>query len=353
MPIKVLLVNPDYDIERYMGRHFGKMAWVMPPMGLLYLAARLENEGVGVEVFDAQIERRSLVDALKSSQPDIVGITCASALVESSIAAAKLVKDHDPSTHVAIGGVHPTIRPADLLDSKDVDVAVRGEGLETIVEISQAVGEGRGFDSIDGISFRKDGDLVHTPDRELVEDVDTFPFPARHLLPMTDYRMSPDLSLRRPFDIVFTAYGCPHDCVFCGAQTVMGGSYRKRSIPNVMDEIDFVIREHRLRSLLVGDDNFMLSNERTSEFCDSYSARGHHKTVPWQIATRVDSVDRESLAAVKKAGCYLVSFGIESGVKRSLDTAEKGISVEASERAVRLAKEAGLIVRATFILGLP
>jgi len=97
----------------------------------------------------------------------------------------------------------------------------------------------------------------------------------------------------------------------------------------------------------------MISLERTLEFCDNYRSRGHHKTVPWQIATRVDSVDRQSLEAVKKAGCYLVSFGIESGVKRSLDTAEKGIDVETSVRAVRLAKEAGLIVRATFILGLP
>ncbi len=353
MEFKVLLVNPDYDIERYMGRHFGKMAWVMPPMGLLYLAARLEHEGIEVEVFDAQIERRSLKDALVSFAPDIVGLTCASALVESCIAAAKLTKAQDPTTLVIVGGVHPTVRPEDLLSSQNIDVAVRGEGLETIVELAKKASVPYDFAAIDGISFRTDGAISHTKNRPLVQDVDSFPFPARHLLPMDQYRMSPDLSLRRPFDIIFTAYGCPYDCVFCGAQTVMGGSFRMRSINNVMDEIDLVINKNKIRSLLVGDDNFMISQERTLEFCDNYASRGHHKTVPWQIATRVDSVDQRSLEAVKNAGCYLVSFGIESGVKRSLNTAEKGIDVETSERAVRLAKEAGLIVRATFILGLP
>ena len=123
-----------------------------------------------------------------------------------------------------------------------------------------------------------------------------------------------------------------------GAQTVMGGSYRMRSVPNVMQEIEHVISEYKIRSLLVGDDNFMISKERTLEFCEQYRWRGHHRTVPWQIATRVDSVDRESLRAVKEAGCYLVSFGIESGVGRTLDTAEKGIRAEQSEEAVRLAK---------------
>jgi len=154
-------------------------------------------------------------------------------------------------------------------------------------------------------------------------------------------------------DIVFGAYGCPYDCVFCAAQTVMGGSFRARSLDNIFSEIDQVVREQRPKTLLMGDDNFVLSNERTLDFCDRYMARGYHKTLPWQIATRVDSVDGEILRAMKKAGCYLVSFGIESGVGSLLDTVEKGTVVEQAETAVCLAKEAGLYVRATFILGLP
>ncbi len=353
--MKILLVNPDYEIERYMGRHFGRMGWVMPPMGLLYLGAQLESEGIEVEVYDAQIEARSLDEAMTRSAPDIVGITCASALVGSTLAAAHIVKQRFPTTTVVVGGVHPTVRPGDLLRGDDVDIAVRGEGLDTIVEIARAV-EGSlkpDLHHIDGISFREDDEMIDTPSRPLDPNVDAFPFPARHLVPMEVYRMSPDLNIRRPYDIVFGAYGCPYDCVFCAAQSVMGGSFRARSVGNVMAEIDQVVREQRPRSLLMGDDNFVLSKERTIEICDGFRSRGYHRTLPWQVATRVDSVDGETLRAMKDAGCYLVSFGIESGVGRLLDTVEKGAEVEQAEKAVRLAKEAGLVVRSTFILGLP
>jgi radical SAM superfamily enzyme YgiQ (UPF0313 family) len=103
----------------------------------------------------------------------------------------------------------------------------------------------------------------------------------------------------------------------------------------------------------MGDDNFVLTKERTLEICDAFSSRGYHRNLPWQVATRVDSVDAEILGAMADAGCYLVSFGIESGVGRLLDAVDKGARVEQAETAVRLAKEAGLVVRATFILGLP
>ncbi len=353
--MKVLLVNPDYEIERYMGRHFGRMGWVMPPMGLLYLAAQLEEDGIAVSVYDAQIEQRSLADALTKEEPEIIGITCATALVGSTLAAARMVKEILPTSTVVVGGVHPTVRPDDLLSARMVDIAVRGEGLKTIVEICRAVDSGDGDElrAIAGTSHRLDGELVTNPSRPLEPDVDDFPFPARHLVPMGIYRMSPDLSIRPPMDIVFGAYGCPYDCVFCAAQTVMGGSFRARSLDNIFSEIDQVVREQQPRTLLMGDDNFVLSKERTLDFCERYIKRGYHKTLPWQIATRVDSVDGEILHAMKKAGCYLVSFGIESAVGRLLDTIEKDAEVGQAETAVRLAKEAGLVVRATFILGLP
>ena len=351
--MRVLLVNPDFAIERYMGKHFGSMGWVMPPMGVLYLAAQLESDGIDVRVYDAQVEKRPLAEVLAGYSPHIVGITCATALVESTFAAAQLVKEHDPTTVVVVGGVHPTVRPEEMLECDAVDVAVRGEGLITQVEIARAV-EGDGdFSEIRGISFRRNGENIHNPARPLEQDVDSFPFPARHLVPMNVYRMSPDLSIRTPFDIVFGAFGCPFDCVFCAAQVVMGGSFRMRSVDNIMEEIDLIVRDYQPRSLLMGDDNFVISSERTMEFCEKYRARGYHRTLPWQIATRVDSVDREILQALADAGCYLVSFGIESAVPHLLDTVEKGARPEQAEAAVRWAKEAGLKVRATFILGLP
>lgn len=351
--LPVLLVNPDYAIERYMGRHFGRMGWVMPPMGLLYLAAALERRDIGVAVYDAQVAERPLAEVLVEQRPEVVGVTCASALVESTLAAAALVKEHLPGSTVVVGGPHPTVRPDDLLSDGTVDVAVRGEGLDTLVELVEAVAAGRGFEEIRGVSFRGPEGVVHTPARPPAPDVDAFPLPARHLVPMHRYRMSPDLSVRTPFDIVFTSYGCPFDCSFCAAQVVMGGSFRPRAIAAVIDEVDLVIRNYRPRWILAGDDNFVTSKERALEFCEAYIRRGHHRSTPWQVSTRADSVDAEVLGAMSRAGCEMVSFGLESAVPRLLETVSKGLDPAVSERAVRLAKAAGLKVRATFILGLP
>lgn len=349
----VLLINPPYEIERYMGRHLARVGWVMPPMGLLYVAASLEQAGFEVHVYDAQIDPRALSQVLAETRPDVVGITCTSAVVGSTLAAAELIKEHAGDVPVVVGGVHPTVRPDDMLASPHVDVAVRGEGVWTMVELARAIDARRPLEEVDGLSLRRNGRVVHTRDRALESNIDSLPFPARHHVPMERYRMSPDWSMRRPFDLVFTAFGCPYRCIFCAAQSVGGGYYRTRSIPNAMQEVDHVIQRYRLRSLLIADDSFVVSKERAHQFCELYSSRGYHKKVPWQVSCRVDTVDLEVLQAMKRAGCFLVSFGVETGVPRLLATLRKGTTVEQSERAVRLAKEAGLRVRGTFILGIP
>jgi len=185
--MRVLLVNPDYEIERYMGRHFGRMGWVMPPMGLLYLAAQLEAEGIEVAVYDAQVDERSLDDALTEFEPAIVGITCATALVASTLAAARIAKERFPGVTVVVGGVHPTVRPDDLLTGDHVDIAVRGEGLLTLVEIARVVDTGRSDDleTIKGISYRQDNEATIRFSRRLPLDQVRFalatPFPGTRL----------------------------------------------------------------------------------------------------------------------------------------------------------------------------
>lgn len=336
-----------------MGRHLARVGWVMPPMGLLYVAAGLEREGHEVEVYDAQIDERPLPQVLESFRPEVVGITCVSALLGSALSAARIVKERFPGIPIVMGGVHPSVRPDDVLASVDVDVAVRGEGVWTMVDLVRAFSSGSSLSGISGISYRGDGRNVHEPERPAVKDAGLLPFPARHLVDLRQYRMSPDFSVRRPFDILFTAFGCPYHCIFCASQSVIGNIFRSRPIRSVMEELDQSVARHGIRSLLIGDDNFGVRRERALEFCEEYISRGYHKTIPWIVALRVDCVDQEMLAAMKRAGCYLLCFGIESGVPRLLEKLNKGITVEQSERAVRLAKEAGLRARGSFILGIP
>lgn len=354
--LKVLLVNPHYSIERYMGRHLARVGWVMPPMGLLYVAAGLEREGHQVEVYDAQIDERPLPGVLEAFRPDAVGITCVSALLGSALSAARIAKERLSGVPVVMGGVHPSVRPDDVLASEDVDVAVRGEGVWTMLDLVRTFSPGFSAESVAGlagISYRREGRVVHEPERPAVKDAGLLPFPARHLVDLRRYRMSPDFSVRRPFDILFTAFGCPYHCIFCASQSVIGNVFRSRPIPAVMEELDQSVARHRIRSLLIGDDNFGVRRERALEFCEAYVSRGYHETIPWIVALRVDCVDAEMLAAMKRAGCYLLCFGIESGVPRLLEKLKKGITVEQAERAVRLAKEAGLRARGSFILGIP
>ena len=336
-----------------MGKYLAAVGWVMPAMGLLYVAAALEREGHAVSIYDTQIDPRSLDQALSETRPDVAGITCVSALLPSALAAARLVKTHSPAIRVVVGGVHPSIRPDDLLESPDVDVAVRGEGVWTMVELVRAFAAGGPIRGIRGLVFKDGGGTVRTADRPPERDVDALPFPARHLVDTRRYRMSPDFSMRRPFDIVFTSFGCPYRCIFCASQSVLGGLFRPRSVLSVMEEIDGIVERVPIRSLLVGDDNFGVRRERALEFCERYSAKGYHRRIPWQVSIRVDCVDPEMLKAMRRAGCFIVSFGIESGVPRLLEKLRKGITPEQSEAAVRWAKEAGLRTRGTFILGIP
>jgi len=313
----------------------------------------LEKEGKSVQVYDTQVDQRSLTEVLTVYKPDIVGITCSSSLVYSTFRVAQWVKHFSERIKVVVGGVHPTVLPEEILIDSNIDMVVRGEGERTMVELVRALESNGPLEGIQGLSFRGNSGIIHNPPRPPETDLDALPFPARHLIPMDRYHISPDWFIRRPFDRILTARGCPYRCIFCAAQLVSGGRYRVRSIDNVMEEIDHLYQRYKIKWLLISDDTFVISKARAMEFCDKYMERGYHKKIPWQVANRVDTVDREILSKMKEAGCFIISFGIESGVPRLLKVLNKGITIEQSIQAVRWAKEVGLRVRATLILGIP
>jgi len=352
---RLLLINPPYDIGRYMGG-LGKIGWVFPPVGLLYLASYIRKSlpSFEVSIFDFQVDGRDFDVFLKDFRPDIAGITCQTALVYSTLAIAKKIKSALPDTMVVSGGVHASIRPQDLLESGDVDFVVRGEGEETLLELCRFADDKKRMRSVRGVSYKDEkGGVSGTPGMPLSPDLDKYPMPALDLIPLDKYRISPDLRTGSKFALLLSARGCPYDCIFCANKLLTERTYRARPIKSVIEEIEYYLSEYGMTQLMIIDDNFTVNRKRTLELCDEFIKRGYPSKFNWWAEGRVDSLDEELLGRMKKAGCSILSLGLESGNQRLLDLIGKKITLDQTRQAVGMISRSGIKSRASVILGLP
>jgi len=355
MDQKILLINPPYDIKRYMGG-LGKIGWVFPPIGLLYVASYLRKmrPSSDIKVYDFQVDDRDFFSFLKEFDPDVIGITCQSALVTSTLVLAEKIKAFSRRIKIVVGGVHASIRPEDLLACDAVDVVVRCEGEETFLELCVTFSSGKAsLSGIKGISYKENGRITTNPDRPLPQDIDIFPMPALDLIPLERYRISPDLKIGSRFGLILTSRGCPHDCLFCANKLLTRRTYRKHSIGRVLEEIDHYIEAYKIDQLIIIDDNFTVDKRRTMELCGEFIKKGYPGKLTWWAEGRVDNLDEELLGKMKQAGCAIFSMGLESGSQRLLDLIGKGITLDQTRKAVGLIHKAGIYSRASLILGLP
>lgn len=343
--MKVMLINP---MTRFVTKD------IMPPLGLAWLAAVLEQNSISVEILDALVERKDLetvANKVKKTCPDIVGITCVTATRSDAFKTADKIRVTCPNATVVIGGPHVTFTAEDTLRNiQSVDIIVRGEGEATFLELVKALESGTDLTEVKGISFRSEGNIIHNPPRPFIEDIDSLPFPARHLLPMEKY------DFRIPFtDVkatnVLSGRGCPFGCIYCSTSTMWGKTIRMRSPSNVVDEIEQIVKEYGIRGIYFFDDTFTFHKRRTIEICDEIIERG--LDLVWFCESRVDVIDEELLTKMKKAGCKIIAFGIESGSQRVLDIIKKKITVDQSIKATNLCKKVGIKTKSFFIYGLP
>jgi len=351
----ILLVNPPYDIARYMGG-LAKVGWVFPPVGLLYIAAYIRKHELSwdVRIYDSQVEEKEFAAFVRELKPDVVGITCQSALVYSTLETAAIIKGINPGTLTVVGGVHATLRPQDLLKDRNVDLVVRGEGEETFLEICRAYQHGGAYAGIDGISFcGSASETIHTTDRALAEDLDAFPMPALDLVPIERYRISPDMRTGSRLGLIITSRGCPYACIFCSNKLLTKRTYRLRSIASITQEIDYYLEHYRINQLMIFDDNFAVDKKRTLELCEEFVRKGYPEKFNWWTEASVNVLNEEILAAMKRAGCSIISLGLESGSQRLLDLIGKEITLEQTRKTLETIRAVGIRSRASFILGLP
>jgi anaerobic magnesium-protoporphyrin IX monomethyl ester cyclase len=317
-----------------------------PPLGLGYIAASLRKHGVSVDLVDCTfLTREEAVTRVKCSKPQIVGFYSMFSMKKTSIEMAKLLRrDCDL---LVVGGPLPTLDPMSYLGV--FDVAVLGEGEETMIEIAERYEKGFSFSSVQGIAYKEQGEVKLTPPREYIEDLDSLPFPARDFFDNDAYKRHYLRRFGYSISPLMTSRGCPFSCDFC-SRPVFGQSFRSRSAVNVVDEVEKIVGLGYDR-VWFADDCFTLNRERLMEVCDELVRR--RMRVGWECLSRVDTMDREAAAKMRLAGCVRVFFGIESGTDEVLSLMRKQITVEQARRAVHDAKEAGLQVGAFFIVGYP
>ncbi|MBM3255171.1 MAG: radical SAM protein [Candidatus Omnitrophica bacterium] len=349
---KILLIySPD---EIGVGeKRFKRVIDVFQPLGLGYIAAVLENSGYEVKIIDAKVEglsAKEISGRVAQYNPAIIGLGVSTPDFPVACSLARQIKSSGEYT-IMIGGAHISALPEETMQEACFDYGIVGEGERTVVELADAIlkGDRENIRQIKGLVFRDGSKIVRTPPREYIDDLDTLPFPARHLLPALNkytgfYYKSSLLAT------IITSRGCPYQCTFCD-RAVFGNRVRMRSINNILDEIEMLVKDYGVRSINIPDDLFTITAERIEEFCRQLLSR--KLKISWSCFSRVDTVTPQMLKTMKEAGCWMICYGIESGSQRILNAIKKNVTLEDTEKAIKWTHEAGILVLGVFILGVP
>jgi len=326
-----------------------KTVALRPPIDLMYAAASFESAGCDCRLMDFPAELKSWEDlktAVKEFAPEILAISITTPSLARDVEAARLVKDMNPAILTIAKGAHFNTLDVDSLKRYPMlDAVLRGEYELTCREI----GEGRDFGEIPGITCRKkDGTIIRNPDRPFCEDLDSLPFPARHLV-HNDLYIRPDTG--EPQTTLVTNRGCPYNCIFCLANQVAGRKNRVRSHENILKEIEECVTKYKIRNFLFRSDLFTANKKWVMELCNKI--KGRIPGISWACNSRADTIDEELLKALKGAGCWLIAYGVESGDQEILDRMNKKMNLEDARRAIRLTHKSGIKSSIYFLFGLP
>ncbi len=343
--MKILLVYPPYNIEPN------------PPLGLAYLAATLEKAGHDVKIIDMtplnmKVEE-DILQEINLFQPAIVGISFMTPLVKKAEKIASIVKSVSKNIFVVVGGPHATNKPAELLENEAIDFVAIGEGEQILLELASLIENGKKtYKKIDGLAFKDKGKVVVNKPRAPIENLDGIPFPARHLLPLKNYRVNTEgLDPNLPVTTVITSRGCPNYCIFCDSHTIFGRKFRFRSAENIVAEVEDVIKRYGITQFDFVDDTFTMDKTRVLSFCNLLESKG--LKIKWICNARVNTVDLEILKRIKECGCVRVDFGVESGDQEVINNIRKGITLEQVTNAFRMSRSVGLKTMGFFMVGNP
>jgi len=353
--MKILLINPSL-IEASIGHYkksTEKQRGIYPSLGLGYIAAVLEKEGHKVRILDYDTEKHPLekIIALANQfQPELIGFYAMTWNFREANALANKIKTLFPQVKFVVGGPNITCLPYQSMTESIFDFGVISEGESTIIELIEALNKNvSNFKNIKGLVYKKDKEIIVNQPRPLIESLNSIPFPARHLLPIKKYF---DISTQKKhFATIIATRGCPFECTFCDRKNRMGRNWRVRSPENIVKEIKQIKEEYGIQEFMFFDDNLIVNKEWIRQLC--LTIINQKLDIAWECRARVDMVNKFLLELMKKAGCYRIRFGFESGNNHILKVLKKGINVEQSLECAKICQEVGMEMFGYFMLGSP
>lgn len=324
-----------------------------PPLGLGYIAAVLEKDGNDVQFIEGAFYEtdQDIADALKEFSPDLIGVSVMVSYHTKSLLLADCIKLNLPDIPVVFGGPHPSVLVEEFVSKACVDYVIAGEAEESMRLLAEGLSEPATFDPTEVPGLHWGGGSAKNPMAVPCSDLDTLPWPARHLMPMQRYRHQNNtvsLGMHGTNFNVMTARGCPYTCNFCD-HTVFGYKIRYRDLDDVVDEIEEVSTRYNIVNFDVMDDTFTTSRRRVTEFCEKLIERD--LKLFWSCRLRVNTVTRELLEVMSRSGCIRFSLGIETVDDIVLANIEKKITVDKVLQVLKWAKDFNMLTIGNFMIG--
>jgi len=320
----------------------------------------LRFHGFQVSICDPQFFKNGLGDFgtyLRQSRFDVIGMPCFTPTVSDVYKLAAFCRSELPEVKIILGGGHPTLFPKEILEEcRDADFSVYHEGEYTMLELAELLEKTQrpavdDLDAIQGLGWRNGQTVVVNKRRPFIDNLDELPRPAYELFPIRQYKIQPTAYKRLPTYTMLVSRGCPYHCTFCSGGKMLGKKMRYRSVPKVVEDMEFLIREYDARGFMFQDTSMPANRKWMIDFCETL--RRKRVDVTWMCYARADHVDADLLSLMKSAGCFGISFGVETANQKSLDLIRKGLTVDQNIKSVQLALDIGFHVTTTYILGLP
>ncbi len=356
--MKILLVTPP-QVNKFKHRKKNKDSLkigFLPPLGIGYLAAVLEKEGYRVKIIDAPVfdyDYSDIVNDALEFKPDIIGISALTPTAAYAYKLAKHLKQNLPNVPIVMGGAHPIIFPEETINmGPEIDAVVSGEGEYIMLDLVRHVEKRLPIHDVKGIYYKKDGKVIKTEPADEIEDLDTIPFPARHLYAVNQYAPEPFENKRLPSTNIIVSRGCTYaKCTFCYRSGKLKRKYRTQSPQRSIQEIKGLVDKYGIRELVFYDDDLFSNKKWMREFLELLEKA--KLDIVWSIRGRSSTTSYELLKKSKELGCWNIEYGFESGDQDLLDNIKKGITLEQTRKVAKWANELGIDVVGTFMLALP
>lgn len=346
---KILFIKPSHltiDIPN-----------VSHPLGLMYLASVLRKEGHICRTIDLRVDKIGLKGVVTEAvryQPDIIGISCLTVEAKQMHAISKALKEEIRGVKVIVGGPHVLSFSDKTISDPHIDCLCLGEGERTMVELLEAIENGKSLMDIQGICFRDNGKIIYTAPRPPIDNLDTIPFPSWDLIPLERYSEHPGMfgnSGKRRFMTLFTSRGCPYHCIYC--HNNFGKSFRGRTPENVVSEIEALMSHYGIKEFEIVDDIFNLDIQRAERICDLIIQKGLDISLVFPNGLRADRLERDLLEKLKRAGTKCIFFPIETASPRVQRLARKNLNIEKALEAISIADKLDILCHSFFMLGFP